>query len=143
MTVLADWTDWFDVLKDKAPTLEAVALLSQSQIANGLREALAQGVGRAVERLGQPVGFLANTNVRIPMPERLGLVEAGVRKIGQDEVAAQFVNSMDHAAERAVPEAATVFVDAISQTTVEDAKAILEGSDTAAIEYLQRTTNEK
>ena len=142
-TVLADWTDWLDVLKDKATTSEAVAQLSQSEIADGLREALAQGVGRAVDHLGQPDGFLANTNVRIPMPEHLGLVESGLRKIGQDELADDFVNSMNHAAERAVPEAATVFADAISQMTLEDAKAILDGSDTAATEYLQRTSNEQ
>lgn len=77
------------------------------------------------------------------MPKHLGMVESGLRTIGKDAIADQFVESMNHGAERAVPEAASVFADAISQMTVDDAKAILDGSGTAATEYLKRTSGDK
>ena len=132
LAVYADWTEWLDVFKEKATTPEVVQQLTQSEIGDGLREALAQGAGNAVKRLGQPGGFLDNANVRIPMPKHLSMVESGLRTIGKDAIADQFVESMNHAAERAAPEAASVFADAISQMTVDDAEAILDGSGTAA-----------
>ena len=143
LAVHADWTEWLDVFKDKAATPEVVQQLSQSEIGDGLREALAQGASKAVKRLGQPGGFLDNANVRIPMPKHLGMVGSGLRTIGQDAIADRFVESINHAAERAVPEAASVFTDAISQMTVDDAKAILDGNGTDATEYLKRTSGEK
>ena len=50
---------------------------------------------------------------------------------------------MNRAAEQAVPEAAVIFSDAIKQITFADAKAILNGPDTAATDYLRRTGGQR
>ncbi|NNM01366.1 MAG: DUF4197 domain-containing protein, partial [Gammaproteobacteria bacterium] len=50
--------------------------------------------------------------------------------------------TMNHAAERAVPEAANVFVDAIGKMSIDDATAVLKGGDTAATEYLRKTSTD-
>ena len=116
------------------------ASLSQDQVVQGLKEALGKGVRQAVGSLGHEGGFLTNLNVRIPMPEKLHTAEKTLRTLGQQKLADDFVATMNHAAEQAVPEAASVFGDAIKGMSIEDAKAILTGSDDAATQYFRKTT---
>jgi hypothetical protein len=47
---------------------------------------------------------------------------------------------MNHAAEQAVPQAASVFADAVKNMSFEDAQAILTGTTNAATQYFRRTT---
>lgn len=134
----------FDQLKSALTTSNnaatAVSALPQDEIAGGLKEALGRGVSNAVVSLGHDGGFLTNLNVRIPMPEKLQSVEKGLRLAGQNQMVDNFIGSMNHAAEQAVPVAAGVFGDAIRQMSIEDAKGILAGPDDAATQYFKRTT---
>ena len=114
--------------------------LSQEQMVGGLKEALSKGVERAVASLGRTNGFLTNLNVHIPMPAKLQKVESALRVAGQGQLADDFVGSMNHAAEQAVPVAASVFGDAIKQMSIADAKIILSGTNDAATQYFRRTT---
>jgi hypothetical protein len=50
---------------------------------------------------------------------------------------------MNRAAEAAVPEAKQLFIDSVRKMTVQDAKGILQGGDTAGTEYFRRTTQEQ
>jgi hypothetical protein len=117
-----------------------LAGLSQDQMIQGLKEALGKGVQTAVASLGCNDGFLTNLNVKIPLPGKLQSVEKGLRAVGQEKLADEFVDTMNHAAEQAVPEAADVFSDAIKQMSIADAQAILTGTNDAATEYFRRTT---
>ena len=117
-----------------------LAGLSQDQAVQGLKDALAKGLQGAIANLGHDGGFLTNLNVKIPMPEKLQTVEKAVRAMKQDKLADDFVNTMNHAAEQAVPEAASVFADSLKQMSIEDAKGILGGPNDAATQYFQRTT---
>lgn len=133
----------FDQLKSaltNSNAATAVSSLPQAEIAGGLKEALSRGVSNAVASLGRNDGFLTNLNVKIPMPEKLQTVEKGLRLAGQNQMADDFVGSMNHAAEQAVPVAAGVFGDAIKQMSIEDARGILAGPDDAATQYFKRTT---
>lgn len=118
----------------------AAGALSSGEVAAGLKEALAKGVERAVASLGRTDGFLTNLNVKIPMPEKLRTAEKTLRTLGQDRLADDFIASMNHAAEQAVPVAASVFGDAIKQMSVADAKSILSGTNNAATQFFRRTT---
>lgn len=118
----------------------SAAALSQDQVVQGLKEALGKGVQQAISRLGHDGGFLTNLNVKIPMPERLRTVEKTLRLLKQDKLADDFVVTMNHAAEQAVPQAAGVFGDAIKGMSIEDAKSILTGTNNAATQYFRRTT---
>jgi hypothetical protein len=118
----------------------SVSSLSQEQVVQGLKEGLAKGVQQAVSRLGHDGGFLTNLAVRIPMPEKLHNVEKTLRTLKQDTLADEFVATMNHAAEQAVPAAAAVFADAIKSMSIEDARAILMGTNNAATQYFRRTT---
>ena len=114
--------------------------LSQDQMVLGLKQALGKGVQEAIARLGQTNGFLTNMNVKIPMPEKLQSVEKGLRAIKQDKYADDFVNTMNRAAEQAVPAAGSVFSDAVQQMSITDAKTILVGTNNAATEYFRKVT---
>jgi hypothetical protein len=54
-----------------------------------------------------------------------------------------FIHSMNRAAERAAPEAASIFGSAIKEMTLDDARGILDGSNTAATDYFKAKTSEK
>jgi Protein of unknown function (DUF4197) len=137
---------FFDTLKSTLTTTTnsaataAVSALSSDQVVAGLKQALSKGVSNAVVSLGHNDGFLTNLNVKIPMPEKLQTVEKALRLAGQNKMADDFVASMNHAAEQAVPVAAGVFGDAIQQMSISDAKGILTGPDDAATQYFQKTT---
>ncbi len=117
-----------------------LAGLSQDQMVQGLKDALGKGLQEAIAGLGHDGGFLTNLNVKIPMPEKLQTVAKALRAMKQDKLADDFVATMNHAAEQAVPEAGSVFADALKQMTIEDAKSILSGPNDAATQYFQRTT---
>ena len=117
-----------------------LAGLSQDQMVQGLKDALAKGLQQAIAGLGHDGGFLTNLDVKIPMPEKMQKVEATLRAMKQDKLADDFVATMNHAAEQAVPEAGSVFADALKQMTIEDAKSILSGPNDAATQYFQKTT---
>lgn len=126
--------------KDNAAMPAAVSALSQDQVVGALKEALNKGVQQAISRLGHDGGFLTNLSVKIPMPEKLRTVEKTLRAVHEDKLADEFVDTMNHAAEQAVPEAAVVFGDAIKNMSVADAKAILTGTNDAATQYFRVAT---
>lgn len=134
---------WLDKLKSAFTSTNAPAaatVLSSDQMVGGLKEALGRGVEKAVASLGRENGFLTNLNVKIPMPEKLQSVEKGLRAVGQNRLADDFVGSMNRAAEQAVPVAAGVFSDSIKQMSIADARSILAGPEDAATQFFRRTT---
>ena len=140
--------DLLDVFKgagtEEAPaSTEAVTgQPSDGEMVAGLKEALNKGTQFAVDNLGKEGGFLDNPKVRIPMPDSLAWIEKTLRTLRQDKLADEFVASMNHAAEQAVPEAAAIFGDAIKGMSLEDARGILTGPDDAATQYFRRTTSD-
>ena len=118
--------------------------VSNADISSGLKDALFQGVRNAVEELGQENGFLDNSRVKIPLPKSLQKIEKTLRFAGQGAKVDEFVEAMNHAAERAVPEATDVFLDSIKQMTFTDARNILfSGQDDAATQFFRRTSENK
>lgn len=108
----------------------------------GLKAALEKGSVAAVAALGKTDGFLGNGAVKIPLPDSLKRYEKLMRGIGQGKYADELILTMNRAAEAAVPEAQALLVDAVKKMTVQDAKAILTGGNTAGTEYFKRTTSE-
>jgi len=117
-----------------------IADLSNAEAVRGLKQALNDGSAAAIARLGVENGYFANPNVKIPLPPSLQRVERGLRAFGMRRQADELVLTMNRAAEAAVPEAKQLLVDAVRTMSVQDAKGILGGGDTAATEYFQRST---
>lgn len=115
--------------------------LSTGDISTGLKEALVKGVRFAVDDLGRENGFLGNARVRIPLPGKIAKMEKTLRAFGQGKRVDEFVVSMNRAAEKAVPVAIDVFLDAIKQMTFDDARKILfSGQDDSATQFFRRTS---
>jgi hypothetical protein len=115
--------------------------LSNADAVSGLKDALTQGSAAAVSKLGVENGFLGNDKVKIPLPDALKRVESGLRLIGMKKQADELVTAMNRAAEKAVPEAKPLLVSAVKNMSVQDAKGILTGGDTAATEYFRKATS--
>lgn len=115
--------------------------LDERTVADGLREALRVGVGRAIDRVSVVDGYLANELIRIHLPEELQDMAEVLRRIGFSRQVEALEVAMNRAAEQAAGEAREVFVDAIFDMTIADAFGILRGGETAATDYLQGRTS--
>ena len=133
----AGFQDW---LKEAAGKLGGEKGLSDDEIVNGLKQALEIGTGNAVQTVSQTNGYFKNPNIRIPLPENVKKVEKILRATGFGRRVDEFELSMNRAAERAAPEAKTIFWDAIKQMSFADARQILDGPDDAATQYFQDKT---
>lgn len=114
--------------------------LSNTDAVAGLKQALIDGSAAAVSRLGVENGFLGNAKVKIPLPPALDRIQGALRFAGMGKQADDLVVAMNRAAEAAVPEARGLLVDAVKKMSVQDAKGILSGGDTAATDYFRRST---
>jgi hypothetical protein len=116
--------------------------LPASDIAAGLKEALAKGTTNAINSLGRNGGFWDNSEVRIPLPGKLEQVGKLARQMGQGAKVDAFELSMNRAAEKAVPQVAQIFGDAIRKMTLDDARGILGGGDHAATDFFRRVAGD-
>ncbi|MET0024894.1 MAG: DUF4197 domain-containing protein [Sedimenticola sp.] len=151
-SVQGGWQDWLKSAKEKldessvAETLgggETSSALSNEQIVQGLKEALQVGARKAIELLGREGGFLNDGEVRIPLPDTLETVAKGLRAVGQDRLVDDFIETMNRAAEQAVPETLDIFADTIQKMSLSDARGILEGGDTAATDYFRDKSGDR
>lgn len=117
--------------------------LSDARIGSGLQEALKVGTENAVGQTGTLDGFLLNKAIKILMPKSLQRIEQPLRLVGYGPQIDEFVVGMNRAAEKAVPFAKDIFWGAIGEMSFDDAKKILNGSDTAATDYFKSKTSKK
>ena len=145
--VMADWRDLLKVFTgdDSEEVVDKVksAGLADEEIIDGLKQALEKGTRSAVAMLGKEDGYFSNPKVKIPMPDALKKAEKGLRKVGKGKIADNFVETMNRAAEKAAPEAASIFADSVRQMSISDARDILQGDDDAATQYFRRTSSDR
>jgi hypothetical protein len=123
-----------------APAWAQLENITNREAINALKGALDRGARAAVAQLGREDGFLGDARVKIPLPESLRRAEKNMRRFGMSRYADELIVTLNRAAEAAVPEAKQLLVDALRQMSVQDAKGILTGGDTAGTEYFRRVT---
>jgi hypothetical protein len=136
-------TDFGSLFNKVQETISGNSGLSQSEIVDGLREALEIGTGNTVQALSKTDGYYNNPKLKIPLPQSMQKFESVLRASGFDSQLDEFELSMNRAAEKAAPEAKALFVGAIEEMTFSDADKILNGPDNAATEYFQTKTTDK
>ncbi|MCF8080789.1 MAG: DUF4197 domain-containing protein [Desulfobacterales bacterium] len=139
--VCAD-SPWDNLLKSLKEVLPSGGL-SESVIAKGLKEALEVGTRNAVSQVSSLDGYYRNPDIRIPLPAEVKKAEELMRTFGLGDQLDAFVLSMNRAAETAAPEARGIFVDAIFEMGIDDARRILEGSDNEATLYFRERTGDR
>jgi hypothetical protein len=133
---------WFAaaVMLCTGPALAQLDRITNREAVSGLKAALEKGSQAAVATLGRADGFFGNPQVKIPLPESLSRAERLMRRVGMGRYADELILTMNRAAEAAVPEARQLLIDSVRRMTVQDAKGILTGGETAGTEYFRRTT---
>lgn len=153
-----------DAVKDYLNTA-----LTDEEIVEGLKSALAVGTDTSTEQLGAEDGYYADLAVKLLLPTEvqtsietfktksinLGLVTVsgedlydgysnqllGINIPGLKSKEDELIKGINRAAESAASTAGPIFIDAITDITIEDGYNILFGGDeTAATTYLQGKT---
>lgn len=141
--------------------LDKIKNLSETENATGLKEALKVGTKNATQILGKEDGYLKDQAVKILLPEEAQTTFKAIKTI-QDaasnplvqgalsifdiDLSVDFENTLttafNRAAEDAAPKAVDVFVNTISNITINDATNILFSSNNeAATDYLYKNTH--
>ena len=120
----------------------ATAELEQATIISGLKEALALSTEKAIALVGKTDGYFGNQAIKILMPEKMRMVTDALGKMGMQKQVDEFILSMNRAAEKAAPKAASIFGDAIKNMNLEDAQKILNGGNTGATDYFKLKTSD-
>lgn len=128
--------------REVAPVLQSSSL-DETTAVKGLKEALATGTERAIKAVAKPDGYFGNQLIKILLPERIQSVANVLGTLGYQGQVDEFVLSMNRAAEKAAPTAASFFGDAIRQMSVEDARGIIAGGDRAATDFFEKKTRQK
>ena len=115
--------------------------LSDSEIADGLKEALTVGTDTSVARGSALNGYFGNQLIKILLPPEAEPILAAVGVIpGGQALIDNVVLKLNRAAEDAATQATPILVDAITGITITDAIGILQGNDDAATMYLKGAT---
>ena len=117
---------------------------------SALKEALTIGAQTAAIKLGEDGGYLNDAAVKIGVPDEVSTVmELASTDAGQTILTAmgasvfnegELIQLMNKAAEKAAPQSAAIFTEAIVSMTIQDADNILFGAENAATEYLRAKT---
>ena len=135
------YADFGSIFKKVQEAISGSSGVSQNEIVDGLKEALEIGTGNTVQALSQLNGYYNNPQLKIPLPQSFQKFEKIIRTTGFGSELDAFELSMNRAAEKAAPEAKTLFVDAIKEMTIADADKILKGADNEATAYFKTKTS--
>lgn len=128
-------------MKDAGTVMNGNKPLTTAEVAEGLKEALINGISKGSDMVSQLDGYFKNPEIKIPFPPDVKKVEDRLRQLGLGNEVDKFVLTLNRGAEDAAKEAKPIFIAAIKQMTIEDAWAILRGNPDAATQYLMRTTS--
>ena len=120
---------------------QGLAAFSGADQVGALRAALSQGASSAVSLLGTANGFWNNPQVKIPLPDTLERLRSPARLLGMGGQFDELHQSINRAAEAAVPQSMSLLQSAIKSMSVQDAQGILTGGQTAATDYFRKVTS--
>ncbi|HEX2608643.1 MAG TPA: DUF4197 domain-containing protein [Flavisolibacter sp.] len=127
---------------NKLPTTTGTGI-TQYEAAQGIREALDQGVGRGIGLLNKENGFFGNDVYKLLLPPDAQRIENTLRQIGMGSLVDKAILQINRAAEDAVGYARPIFLDAIKGMTITDAINIVKGPRDAATQYFKERTTSK
>jgi hypothetical protein len=130
-------------LPDWLKKVPSVAGLSEAEAGQGVKEALAQGVTKAVLNLHRTDGFFGSEIYKVLLPPDARKAESAMRRLGLGSQVDKAVLAINRGAEDAVGTATPIFTDAIKQMTLTDALGIVRGSQDAATQYFRQKTSEQ
>ncbi len=131
-----------DVLS-QLPNVNGSGTVTESEAGSGIKEALSQGLTKAVLQLNTQDGFFKSELYKILLPPDAKKVESTLRGLGMNKMVDNAILQINRGAEDAVGAAKPIFVDAIKEMTLTDALNLVKGGDTSATHYFRTKTTEK
>ncbi len=117
--------------------------VTEAEAGEGIREALGQGLVKAVLQLNKEDGFFKDAFYKILMPPDAKKVENTLRDLGMGKMVDKAVLQINRAAEDAAGFAKPIFVDAIKSMTISDAIGLVRNGDTSATHFFRVKTTDK
>jgi len=119
--------------------------LTEAEVIEGLKDALAISTDTAVSTVSQVNGYFLDELIKIYLPPEADIIVENANSpllatLGVDAFIEDMVLKLNRAAEDAAKEATPIFIDAITEMTIQDAFGILNGSDSSATHYLREKT---
>jgi hypothetical protein len=147
----ANASSWWDTGKDllgevigestdstaASSTTQALSGLSIEDITAGLKDALKVGSENVVNQLGKPDGFNLDENIHIPLPTEIAKAKSLLDSVGMGSMLGELETQLNRGAEAATPKAKALFLSAIQEMSIEDAKKIYEGPEDSATSYFR------
>lgn len=118
-------------------------ILDEDTIIAGLKEALEVGARNTVDKVSRTDGYYASPLIKIMLPPELKEFGEKLSDLGMERKVDEFVLSMNRAAENAANAALDIFVEAVLEMSLSDARSILRGADNAATVYFEEHTREQ
>ena len=134
-----------DVIKS-LPTATGGTLgtgISQAEAAQGIKEALAQGLVKSVLQLNTTDGFFKNALYKVLLPPDAKKIENTLRTIGFGSLVDKAILQINRGAEDAAGYAKPIFADAIKSMTLTDAIGLVRNGDTSATHFFREKTTAK
>jgi hypothetical protein len=144
-TAQSDWMKTLqgtinNVTQGSGASSTSIMALSNEDIIAGLKEALRVGAETVTRQLGTADGFNSDPSVHIPLPDELKAVQSTLKRIGLSSLADDIELKLNRGAEAAMPKAKELVWKAITEMTLDDAKAIYDGPKDAATQYFRRVS---
>jgi hypothetical protein len=117
--------------------------VSESEAGEGIKEALGQGLVKAVLQLNKPDGFFKDALYKILLPPDARKIENTLRDLGMGKMVDKAILQINRAAEDAAGFAKPIFVDAIKSMSISDAIGLVRNGDTSATHFFRVKTTDK
>ena len=117
--------------------------VTETEAADGIKEALSQGLVKAVLQLNREDGFFKDALYKILMPPDAKKIENTLRDLGMGKMVDEAILQINRAAEDAAGYAKPIFVDAIKSMTLSDAIGLVRNGDTSATHFFRVKTTDK
>ena len=117
--------------------------VSEAEAGQGIKEALGQGIGKAVLQLNTTDGFFKDAFYKILLPPDAKKIENTLRSLGLNSMVDKAILQINRGAEDAAGFAKPIFVDAIKSMTIQDAIGLVKNGDTSATHFFRVKTTDK
>ncbi len=132
-----------DVIKTLPQIGGAGTGVTESEAGQGIKEALSQGLVKAVLHLNKEDGFFKDALYKVLLPPDAKKIENTLRDLGLGKMVDKAILQINRGAEDAVGYAKPIFVDAIKNMTLSDAIGLVKNGDTSATHFFRVKTTDK
>ena len=116
--------------------------LTENEAAQGIKEALGNGVADAVLQLNKTDGFFKSAIYKVLLPPDAQKIEKTLRSMGMGSMVDKAILQINRGAEEAAGYAKPIFVNAIKNMTLSDAIGLVKNGDTSGTHFFRVKTTD-